>query len=177
MQRADAVGQRGLVFLRRIHPTGGRLTRLTVDVHDRCGGLNVALAQSRRVDGEHRHDRRARAFQRGGEAGDFGGDVVDAFAQQRILDALGRPGRFRIALHDRKLALQLVALLDGERELRFELLDVGTELVRGDGATAADRCQFAAQIGFGLARGFGVVAQLFDLVIALGECAALVAEF
>ena len=38
-------------------------------------------------------------------------------------------------------------------------------------------CQFAAQIGFGLARGFGVVAQLFDLVIALGECAALVAEF
>ena len=38
-----------------------------------------------------------------------------------------------------------------------------------DGAAAADGGQFAAQIGFGLARGFGVVAQLFDLVIALGQ--------
>ena len=120
---------------------------------------------------------RARAFERRGEAGDFGGDVVDALAQQRVLDALGRPGRFRVALHDRKLALQLVALLDRERELGFELLDIGAEFVRGDGAAAADGGQFAAQIGLGLARGFGVVAQLFDLIIALGERAALVAEF
>ncbi len=43
--------------------------------------------------GEDRFDRRARPLQGERKTRDFGGDVVDAFAQQRILRPLGGPGR------------------------------------------------------------------------------------
>ena len=74
-------------------------------------------AESRPPRREHGVDRRARAFERRGEAGDLGGDVVDALAQERVLDPLGRPGRLRPRASSCHLALQLGALLDGRRQV------------------------------------------------------------
>ncbi len=60
-------------------------------------GLVVALSAARIASigefGPFQHDRHLR---------DLGGDIVDAFAQQRILHALGGPGCFRLALHRRR---------------------------------------------------------------------------
>ena len=60
---------------------------------------------------------RVRAFQRRGEPRHFGGDVVDALAQQRVLDPLGGPGFLGLALHVAEVAGDAVALVLGAVEL------------------------------------------------------------
>ena len=50
------------------------------------------------------------AFERDGQPRDFGGDVVDALAQQRVLHPLGGPGLLGLALHGGDFLLQLGAL-------------------------------------------------------------------
>jgi hypothetical protein len=109
LQRADAVGERASALLRRL------------ELAAFAAGA-VGAADRRRL-GEDRFDRRVRAFERGGEPCHLGGDVVDALAQQRVLDPLGRPGRFRFALEIGDLALQLGALLDRGGELGVEVAD------------------------------------------------------
>ena len=83
---------------------------------------------------------------------------------------------FGVALHRADLALQLGAFFDRGGELRLELRDIGAEPVHRAAAAAARRRQFAAQIGLGLARGFELAAHALELIIALGEHAALIAE-
>ena len=73
---------------------------------------------ARRFGGEDRIDRRVGAFERGGEARDFGGDVIDALAQQRIFHPLGRPGFLGLALHVAELAAEPHALLVGAIAVR-----------------------------------------------------------
>ena len=83
---------------------------------------------------------------------------------------------FRIALHRGDLALQLAALLDRGGELRFELADVGAELVHGAAAAPAGILELFAQIALGPARGLELAAQPLDLEFALGQEPALIAE-
>jgi len=49
------------------------------------------LGRNHRFGGQHGLDRRIRSFELHREFGDFGRDVVNAFAQQRIFHALGGP--------------------------------------------------------------------------------------
>ena len=126
----------------------------------------VAAAGATRGVGEHGFDRRAGAFERRGEARDLGGDVVDALAQQRVLDALGRPGRLRpraswSAISRCSLARSSIAAASCASSCG----DVGAEIVGRRRAAAAGGRQFIAQIGFDLARGFELAAHPVELDI------------
>src|ERR1041385_3676069 len=90
LQRADAIGEAALaVFAVRIRG----LNR----------GLAGAVGARRVLDGENRVDLRVGPFERRGEARDLRRHIVDALAQERVLDPLGGPGRLRLALHRGKL--------------------------------------------------------------------------
>ena len=102
---------------------------------------------------QHRLDRRIGAFERDGEARDLGRDIVDALAQQRVLDPLRRPGLLRLALHRGDFLLQLGALglrlgelvLD-QRLFLDEAFGRGAAAARGVG-------ELGAQIDLGLVPG------------------------
>ena len=65
------------------------------------------------------------------------GDVVDPLAEQRALDALGNPGRFRIAFDRCDLALQPASLRKRDCKLFLKLANVGVELVDASEAQGA----------------------------------------
>jgi hypothetical protein len=79
-------------------------------------GLAPASA-GRRFRRQHGLDRRIRPFELHRELCHFGGDVVDALAQQRIFHALGRPGAFGLLLDRVDVALQLGAFVARDAEL------------------------------------------------------------
>ena len=109
LQRADAVGERALVVVRRFSAVRAAFRARTIEVlHPRAPGLTAFGNRLR----QHGFDRRTGAFEHGREAGHLGRDVIDPLAQERVLDPLGRPGGLRIALHGRNLALQPAAVLD-----------------------------------------------------------------
>ena len=72
---------------------------------DAVGGSRC-LGRNHRFGGQHGLDRRIRSFDLHREFGDFGGDIVDAFAQQRIFHALGRPRTLGLLLDRVEVALQ-----------------------------------------------------------------------
>jgi len=80
----------------------------------------AAFAGDRPVCRQHGLDRRIRPFELHREFGDFGGDIVDAFAQQRILHALGRPRALGLLLDRVDIALQLAALVARDTKLFFD---------------------------------------------------------
>src|SRR5438552_9301422 len=90
LQRPDALGERPAAF--GVAAAGSRATR--------CGaiGRSRRFRQRRRFCCQHGLDRRIRSLELHREFGDFGGDIVDAFALQSIFHALGRPWVFGLLL-------------------------------------------------------------------------------
>ncbi len=117
-------------------------------------GVAAATARSRAVSAARMASiGRVRAFERRGEPRDFGRDVVDALAQQRVLDPLVGPGLFGLALHVGEVAGDAVAVFLGALELGLELRVLGLELLGGRRRAAVELGDGGAQIGFGLVRG------------------------
>ena len=180
MQGANAVGEGAFVLLWRVHSADGSFA-LAVDIRHRTKrgrvcGATCALSQFRRIGCEHGHDGRTWTFERRRQARYFGGNVVDALAQERILDAFGCPCRFRVPLDGCEFLLKLGALSDRLGKLRLKLRNIGAEFVGSSAAAAARRCEFVAQVGFGLARRVDVAGQFGNLIVALGQNAALIAK-
>ena len=119
---------------------------------------------------------RAGAFEHRGQPRHFGRDVVDALAQQRVLDPLGRPGRFRLALHRGELALQLGAILARALELAFGHRLFGAQRFGGARVAALDGAELLAQIGLDAPRRVHIHAQLVALALAVGEHARLLGQ-
>ena len=99
---------------------------------------------ARVLAGEDGVDRRVGAFQRRGKPCHFGGDVVDAFAQQGVLHPLGRPAFLGLALHGGEFAGEPVALVLGVREFGlqaapFPLERAVAELARPSSSAMAAR--------------------------------------
>src|SRR6185503_3747732 len=130
----------------------------------------------RALGGEDGVDRRVRALERRGEPRDFRRHVVDALAQQRVLDALVRPGLFRLALYVGEVAGDAVAIFLGVLELGGELGVLGLELLRRRGRTAVELGDRRAQIGFRLLRGLDLAADLAQLEVALGQETGLLGQ-
>ena len=151
LQRADAVGE--------VATGRDRLAQADLVI----GGYRAhAGAVAHRFGGEDRVDRRIRPFQRRRQPRHFGGDVVDALAQQRVLHPLGRPGFLGLALDVAEFARQPVAFIDGAVEFGLELgLFRLQRLGRRTGAVV-ELGDGHAQVAFGLARGVEIDAQLFE---------------
>ena len=123
--------------------------------------------------GQHGFDRRIRAFELHREFRHLGGDVVDAFAQQRVFHALGRPGAFGLLLDRVDVALQLGALVAGEAKLLLDRRLLLLQSFDRGHLAAVQRRDFGAQFP---GRAFGHLAGLAQLVVfevALGEQLAL----
>ena len=109
----------GGVGLQRPDALGQRAAALGATLGEPC--VAAPLAGSRRtcrrlaLRRQHGLDRRIRPFQLHRQFGHFGGDIVDAFAQQCIFHALGRPGAFGLLLDRVDVALQLGAFVARER--------------------------------------------------------------
>ena len=86
------------------------------DQHRTVGDLERGGCCARGL-GKYRFDRRVRSLQRNRELRHLGGDVVDAFAQQRVFHPLRGPARFGFALHCGEFALQLGPFAIGPLEL------------------------------------------------------------
>ncbi len=121
-------------------------------------------------------DRGLLALQRGGEARDLGGDIVDALAQHRVLHALVGPRALGVALHLRDLALELGALLLGLAQLVLDQRLLGADRLGRELVAAFDLRELGADVGFGLLGGGGVVAQAVGDGLAIGQEAALLVE-
>src|SRR6202040_2713539 len=155
LQGADAVGEAAARFLaarrrRAIHRAGRR-------AGFRKNGL----------------DARTGAFEHRGEPHHLRRHVVDPFAQQRVLDALGGPRRFGIALHRGDLALELRALLARPVELRLGRCFLRGERVGCRAVAAIDARQLLTQVGLDAARRLEVEPQLIALGPAVAQPAGL----
>ena len=117
---AGGRGKRATAARGCVRPASRRLPRRG-GAGDVVGGLGRGLRHGR-FRGQHRLDRRIRAFELHGELGDLGGDVVDALAQQRVFHPLGLPGAFGLLLDRVDVTLQFGALVAGDTKL---LLDRG----------------------------------------------------
>ena len=120
---------------------------------------------------------RAGPFQHRGEARDFRRDVVDALAQQRVLDPLGRPGRFRLALHRGKLRAAAwrgprARVRAGSRPCVFSARSASVARA----VAALDGAELLAQIGLDPPRRIDIDAQLVALALAVGEHARLLGQ-
>jgi hypothetical protein len=102
LQSPDAFGQRSAA-LGRASAGGGAIGRLW-----------RGLGRDRRLRRQHGLDRRIRPLELDREFGHFGGDVVDALAQQRVFHPLGGPRAFGLLLDRVDVALQLGAFVAGD---------------------------------------------------------------
>src|SRR5215216_475319 len=169
LQGADAIRKAALGILDGDH---GRILRACHWRRAVGGGLSARRGRL----GQNGIDRRIRALQRGSEPRDLGRDVIDAFAQQRILDPLGRPRRLSLALHGCQFALQLCPLFARALELALDERLVGAQRFGGGVVAAVERRQLAAQIGFDPPRRLDLEPELVALAFALRELAALCGE-
>src|SRR4051812_46020853 len=87
---------------------------------------------------ENRGDRRARSFEGGSKPRDLGGNVIDAFAQERTFHSLVPRCGFGFLLYGCDLALQLAALILRLRELLLDGSLLGADGI-GGGAVAVFR--------------------------------------
>src|SRR5712675_949551 len=81
----------GSVVLQRLDALGQRAAALGGNAGGGAVGGPRRFRRHFRFRRQHGLDRGIRSFELYRQFGDFGGDVVDAFAQQRIFHALGRP--------------------------------------------------------------------------------------
>ena len=165
LQRPDALGERAAAFggrrLRPRHwPASWRRWRP-------CAG-------DRRFRRQHGLDRRIRPFELHRELGDFGGDVVDALAQQRIFHALGRPGAFGLLLDRVDVALQLGAFVAGDAKLFLDRGLLGPQLFERRRLAAVAQAAISSRNSLhGALGGLVGLAQLVVFIVALGQQLAL----
>ncbi len=87
LQRADALGQGPAAGVGGGRACGRVIGRTRCRHRRDCG-----------IGGEHGLDRRIRPFELHRKLGDFGGDIIDALAQQRVpIDLNAQPGESPVA--------------------------------------------------------------------------------
>ena len=130
----------------------------------RFGRWPFAWRDRRSLDGQHGLDRRTRAFERGRQARDLGGDVVDALAQQRILDALGTPRWSRRRASWSPISrCSLTRSSIAAASCASSWPDLGAELVASRIAAAAGVLELARRSSFELGAPLELAAQPVDL--------------
>src|SRR4051812_9518786 len=163
LQRPDAFGQRAAAFGSAARWAG----------RGAVGRGQRRLCRRGRFGSQHGFDRRVRSFKLDRELRHFGGDVVDAFAEQRIFHALGRPRTFRLLLNGVDVALQLAAFVPRHPELFLDRRLFALELLhRRPCAAGGERDLVAQFLGGAFGRLFRLT-QLSVLEFALCEELAL----